>query len=50
MAFEFMTPQELAAELGSRLRTLRIRKMLEQKELAARAGIATRTLIMLALG
>jgi len=50
MAFEFMTPQELAAELGSRLRNIRIRKMLDQKELAARAGIATRTLIMLEQG
>jgi len=50
MAFEFMTPQELAAELGSRLRNLRIRKMLDQKELAARAGISTRTLIMLEQG
>jgi transcriptional regulator with XRE-family HTH domain len=50
MAFEFMTPQELAAELGSRLRNIRIRKMLDQKELAARAGISTRTLIMLEQG
>ena len=50
MAFEFMTHQELAAELGSRLRTLRIRKMLDQKELAARAGISVRTLIMLEQG
>lgn len=50
MAFEFMTPQELAAELGSRLRTIRIRKILDQKELAARAGISARTLIMLEQG
>ena len=50
MSFEFMTPQELAAELGSRLRALRIRKMLDQKELAARSGISTRTLIMLEQG
>lgn len=50
MAFEFMTPQELAAELGARLRHLRIRKMLDQKELAARAGISPRTLIVLEQG
>lgn len=50
MAFEFMTPQELAAELGSRLRNLRIRQLLDQRELAARAGISTRTLITLEQG
>ena len=50
MAFEFMTPPELAVELGSRLRQLRIRKLLDQKEVAARAGISARTLIMLEQG
>ncbi len=45
-----MTPGELARELGQRLRALRIRHDLEQVELAARAGVAVRTLRALELG
>ena len=45
-----MTPEELARELGARLRSLRIRKGLEQVDLAARAGVAVRTLRALERG
>jgi len=50
MDFQFMTPEELAKELGSRLRSLRIHRDLEQVELAERAGVAVRTLRALELG
>lgn len=43
-SFRFQTPEELLRELGSRLRELRIRRGLEQAELAERAGVAVRTL------
>lgn len=42
--FEFSTPEELASELGSRLRSLRINRGFEQAELAVRAGVAIRTI------
>ncbi len=45
-----MTPEELAKELGSRLRAMRIHRDLEQVELAERAGVAVRTLRALELG
>lgn len=35
-----MTPQEWGAELGRHLRNLRLRQNLDQRALAARAGIA----------
>lgn len=38
------TPAEIEAELGERLKTLRIHRNLEQTTLAARAGISVRTL------
>lgn len=44
MDFSFMTISELAAEVGTRIRDLRVRRGLNQSELAARAGITTRTL------
>ncbi len=50
MDFQFLTPEELAKELGSRLRSLRIHRDLEQVELAERAGVAVRTLRALELG
>jgi transcriptional regulator with XRE-family HTH domain len=34
------TPEELAAQLGEQLRALRLRQNLDQRQLAARAGIA----------
>lgn len=39
-----LTPAEIEAELGERLRTLRIHRNLDQATLAARAGISARTL------
>jgi transcriptional regulator with XRE-family HTH domain len=50
MAFEFQTPEELLKELGTRLRAIRIHRSLEQTEVAARAGVALRTLRALELG
>jgi len=50
MDFQFLTPEELARELGSRLRSLRIQRGLEQAELAGRAGVAIRTLRSLEQG
>lgn len=44
MDYQFLTPEELAQELGSRLRSLRIQRGFEQSELADRAGVAIRTL------
>ena len=50
MDFQFSTPEELARELGSRLRSLRISRGHDQAELAARAGVAIRTLRALEQG
>ena len=47
---QYLTPDELAQELGSRLRALRMGRNLDQVELAARAGVAVRTLRALELG
>lgn len=38
------TPAEIEAELGERLKTLRIHRNLDQATLSARAGISVRTL------
>ena len=46
----FQTPEELLRTLGERIRKLRIGRMLDQKEVAARAGIALRTLRALETG
>jgi transcriptional regulator with XRE-family HTH domain len=50
MDLQFLTPEELAMELGSRIRRLRIQRNLEQVELAARAGVSVRTLRSLETG
>ena len=42
MAFEYMTITELAAELGTRVRDLRVRHRFSQDELAAQAGLGVR--------
>jgi transcriptional regulator with XRE-family HTH domain len=44
------TPQEMEADLGERLRTLRIHRNMEQTTLAERAGISVRTLRNLETG
>lgn len=41
---QFMTAQQLAAELGARLRQLRLSRGLDQTEAAERAGVTARTL------
>lgn len=41
---QFMTPEQLANELGARLRQLRLTCGLDQQETAERAGITARTL------
>ena len=38
------TPDEIAADVGQKLKTLRVHKNLEQAEVAARAGISVRSL------
>jgi transcriptional regulator with XRE-family HTH domain len=50
MTLQYLTPKELALELGSRLRSIRIQRRLEQRELAVRAGISERTVRALELG
>jgi len=50
MDFSFLTPEELAQELGARLRHLRVHQGHEQHELSARAGISERTLRALEQG
>ena len=50
MTFQFMTPQELASEVGSRLRALRIDRQIEQTDLAERAGVSVKALRSLELG
>ena len=42
MAFEYMTIVELAGELGTRIRDLRVRHRFNQEELAAHAGLGVR--------
>ena len=43
MTLAFLTPEELARELGERLRAIRIGRGFEQAELAARAGVSRKT-------
>ena len=42
--FDFKTPDELAEILGGRLRSMRIARGLDQREVAVKAGIHERTL------
>lgn len=42
MAFEYMTIAELAGELGTRIRDLRVQRRFNQEELAAQAGLGVR--------
>jgi transcriptional regulator with XRE-family HTH domain len=50
MPLQFMTPEELAGEVGSRLRALRIDRRIEQADLALRAGISIKALRSLEQG
>jgi transcriptional regulator with XRE-family HTH domain len=50
MPFQFMTPEELVGEVGSRLRALRIDRRIEQADLALRAGISIKALRSLEQG
>lgn len=45
-----LTPQEMEAELGTKLKALRLSKNLEQKLLAERAGVSVRALRNLEAG
>ena len=44
MQFDLSTADEIAIELGARIRTQRLSQNLQQSELAARAGISERSL------
>ena len=44
MTFEYMTIAELATELGTRVRDLRVRQRFSQDELAAQAGLGVRAI------
>lgn len=46
----FRTAEELEVELGTHLKRLRIRKNLDQKTLAAQAGVSQRSVSNLELG
>lgn len=50
MALQFLTPEELAIELGARLKAIRIDHRIDQADLAARAGISVRALRALEQG
>lgn len=50
MKFDFMTVPELARELGERFKNCRLRRRLEQTELAERAGVSDRTIRALEKG
>ncbi len=50
MDLTFLSPEELARELGLRLQRLRIQRDMEQKELSSRAGVSLRTLRALERG
>lgn len=43
MQFDFSTADEIATELGARIRAQRLAQNLQQSELAARAGISERS-------
>lgn len=49
-ALRHQTVEEMEAELGERLKTLRVHRNLDQKTLAGRAGISVRTLRNLEAG
>lgn len=42
--FRFMTPEEVVAEVGRRIRAYRLQSNLDQRAVAERAGVARRTL------
>ena len=50
MSLQFLTPEELAVEVGSRLKAIRIDRRIEQADLAERAGISIRALRSLERG
>jgi len=50
MTLQFMTPEELALEVGSRLKALRIDRKIEQEDLAQRAGVSVKALRSLEQG
>jgi transcriptional regulator with XRE-family HTH domain len=50
MKFQFLTPEELAVEVGTRIRALRMDRNIEQDDLAQRAGVSTKALRRLELG
>lgn len=50
MQYEYLTIPELATELGQRARAFRLRKRLDQAEVAELAGISRRTVSFLEQG
>lgn len=50
MTLQFMSPAELATEVGSRLKARRIDRRIEQADLAERAGISVKALRSLEQG
>ncbi len=42
--FQFMTPEEVTADMGRRIRACRLQSNLDQRVVAERAGISRRTL------
>jgi transcriptional regulator with XRE-family HTH domain len=50
MTLQFLTPEELASEVGSRLKALRIDRRIEQADLAERAGVSIKALRSLEQG
>lgn len=50
MELEFLTVPELAREMGERFKNYRLRRRLEQTELAERAGVSDRTIRALEKG
>jgi transcriptional regulator with XRE-family HTH domain len=50
MSLEFKKPDELQKELGSRIRNLRIRQAVTQREVADKANVALRAVMSLESG
>lgn len=50
MERSYLTPDEMEADLGGKLRTLRLFKNLDQRTLAERAGVSVRALRSLEAG
>lgn len=50
MSLEFKKPDELQKELGGRIRNLRIRQSVTQREVADKANVALRAVMSLELG